>query len=512
MDDALKTRLMREAQTAYSDPSAEPGQKGLADLLVKFGFDLIGFNKKFYHPLPRRLLKGDIDIVAHFQDTIFLISVKNTTTSTHTYGNANEFFTFCDGNLTEIQGLYGQQPSTAYKQIFCHLGVASAEGTEQSTPSLETNNCRILFSDDISYYDDIVKINNLMARNEFLSDVKMPPRGRTEKRTAVRYTINQVNTYLLFVSPQHLFDCVTIPRKRNRNLGLSAYQRVIDKTRLKQIADYIREPTGGLAFPNAIILASTNALDTSEIPNSEDRWGAKSVYVNFPMDYGALRVIDGQHRLLGYSYTDPLTQTEKRLQVIILENLNSSSMAKIFLDINSTMKIVDPNLRLLISHEIDRPTRFKAKNREKEIVGFVLKLIADSTLTEEKIFLGHAGVRPSRESLNLRTFVSAVKKNQLDKRGSSNEEHYLTLKNTIMQLKASQNAEFYLCNTGFRIITNILGDYFDNHVQIPLNEFLVRLSRLPDLTVLEYGEKGADNRAKALIKELKENNPDLTEL
>ena len=228
------------------------------------------------------------------------------------------------------------------------------------------------------------------------------------------------------------------------------------------------------------------------------------------MDYGLLKVIDGQHRLLGYSKTESSTQQEKRFMVVILENLLDSRKAKIFLDINSKSKTVDPSLQLLISHDVDWPTFKKTEQKEKIVVGNIFKLIEDNTLSEEKIFLGHAGIE-KKQKLTLRTAVTSIKKIKM---GIKNEEaSYIELKNLIIKLKSSKNSEFYLSNIGFRIVAIIISRYKENKElvkKIGLNDLIDRLDIIPkkELTTVAYGEGGAGKRAKKLIAILRTKFPE----
>ncbi len=485
--------------------NVEPAQKELAELLMKFSLRLVGFN---YPVASSNGQMGDLDVVAFFDDTIFIFGVKNQGSGNRrTYGNATEFFAFCENNQSTIQSTFGTPPTIRYLYIFYEAASPSDTGLITELRELESPTKKIIFSDDVAYFKHSVEINPKLARNDFLSEIGMPPRRNTTGRTAVKCSVDGIPTYLLFVSPCDLFDCVAIPRKRSRKLGLSAYQRAIDSDRLKQISQYIRNTVNGFAFPNAIILSSINDISETEISNSDDRSGSKAVSINFPTDYGALKLIDGQHRLLAYSFTDENTQIQKRLEVIILGHLEPARLAKIFLDINSKMKVVDSNLRLLISSEIDWPTTSKKECREKIIVNRVLKLIDDGTLNESELFLGHAGMEHQNQSLHLRTLVSGIKSGNLDFRSKLEIEAYNLLKTVIITLSQSNNSKFYLSNIGFRILSRLLGKYFSKITAPNLAEFIGHLDSIPDVTTPGYGGKGAKDRADALLDELKKRYP-----
>lgn len=498
-----------KAELAKTDPAKcriEGEQKNLIDLLKGMGLDIVDINEVIKSTDGKNDL-GDLDIVAYFDQTIIVFEVKNR--GSEHMPNLNKFSEFIESPAvqTHITQKYGNKPSTNYKYIFY-----DANGNSNRHDFLRDSNnykgpCQLLFKDDYDYFVKISNVELKLARNDLLEYLGIPYNGRTQERTAITFSMDGIKTYLLFISPKDLFECITIPRKRTRATGLSAFQRSIDTKRLQSISEYIKNPNQGFAFPNAIILTSDKALQYTELKETTDSQGTIAVKLNFPMNYGVLKLIDGQHRLLGYSKTQLSTQNEKRFAVVILENLPDSRKAKVFLDINSEFKPVDPNLRLLITHEIDWPEAKKLEIKEKIIVDNILKLLDEGVATEQIIFLGHAGIDKTN-SLTLRTMVNSIKK--LDIGTKAEEASYNGLKNLVITLKASANSDFWLSNIGLSIFSIIASKYIDNAPEsankLDIKGLLSKLDTLPKdkLTIPGYGIGGARARATELISMLKE--------
>ncbi len=152
---------------------------------------------------------------------------------------------------------------------------------------------------------------------------------------------------------------------------LKGTQRDKKDNRLQQIAEYIdREDS---AFPNAIILAANfhpsgftvdEYLEINEsdeyssekkenlsharwsISEATDHFGNINYYVTIPSNEKLAAIIDGQHRLFGF--TSDYLKNEDRLQMQLLcsiyLDLPKAYQADIFATINSTQKPVDKSL------------------------------------------------------------------------------------------------------------------------------------------------------------------------
>lgn len=117
-------------------------------------------------------------------------------------------------------------------------------------------------------------------------------------------------------------------------------QRVVNIPRAKEIGNWLKEENSLL--PNAIVIDLKNDVVieptaipdqvTITIPNPDETDDCKVAYI-----------LDGQHRVKGFEYSDGL---EFDLAVVAVHNVTEGVRAKLFIDINSKQVKVDERLLL----------------------------------------------------------------------------------------------------------------------------------------------------------------------
>ncbi len=110
------------------------------------------------------------------------------------------------------------------------------------------------------------------------------------------------------------------------------FQRRLDHKRAQDIANYIDCGLG--TIPSAVILSAQTAANFKVTGRGKT--------VRFDFDPRAFLVLDGQHRVWGYS----LAKTSLRVPVVIYRDLTREQEVKLFIDINTKQRPV-PNELLL---------------------------------------------------------------------------------------------------------------------------------------------------------------------
>lgn len=124
-------------------------------------------------------------------------------------------------------------------------------------------------------------------------------------------------------------------------------QRQLSEQRRKSIRNYIN--SSECAFPNSIILAANFPKDGNgqNEDNDDYRWKVEPKGDCFCLEIPTMKpmavIIDGQHRLMGFSDAD-LTAKKMELVCSVYMDLPSSMQAFLFATINSTQKAVDKSL------------------------------------------------------------------------------------------------------------------------------------------------------------------------
>lgn len=165
---------------------------------------------------------------------------------------------------------------------------------------------------------------------------------------AIECRQNKQLFYSTVLNSEDLKDICVITRRSED--GDKGFQRLLNKSRAKDIAKYLDEKDG--VIPSSIILSAQS--------NTKISYNNENSRIMFPKVKDSFLVIDGQHRLFGLfeaknSYSIP---------VIIFSDLKSSEEVSLFIDINTTQKGVPSALLLDIKQLAGRETKIEELQRE----------------------------------------------------------------------------------------------------------------------------------------------------
>jgi DGQHR domain-containing protein len=141
--------------------------------------------------------------------------------------------------------------------------------------------------------------------------------------------------------------CYVTTREEN---PIEGFQRLLDKKRAADIARYIDEEHG--TIPSSIILSAQ--------PQAELLLVGQSKTLQFRMHPKAFLVLDGQHRVYGFS----LAQSNLRVPVVIYSGLSRRDETRLFIDINSKQKGVPSELLFDIKKLADYESTVEERMRE----------------------------------------------------------------------------------------------------------------------------------------------------
>lgn len=123
---------------------------------------------------------------------------------------------------------------------------------------------------------------------------------------------------------------------------MPTYQRLIKKSRLKSVEDFIENDNG--YFPNSIVIS----IDAKNCQFDHADTQVKSTIsdvgiLHLPKKYKSAFIIDGQHRLYGYSNTS--YKDKNTIPVVAFVNLSREEQVKLFMQINENQKAVSKDLK-----------------------------------------------------------------------------------------------------------------------------------------------------------------------
>ena len=131
--------------------------------------------------------------------------------------------------------------------------------------------------------------------------------------------------------------CYVTSREEDPSTG---FQRVLDKKRALDIARYIDQEEG--TIPGSIILSAQ--------PDAELKLIGGGKTIEFTFNPKSFLVIDGQHRVYGFSLAD----SALRVPVVIYSGLTNTEEARLFIDINTKQRQVPNELLLDIKQLAER--------------------------------------------------------------------------------------------------------------------------------------------------------------
>ncbi|HEY6250747.1 MAG TPA: DGQHR domain-containing protein, partial [Candidatus Angelobacter sp.] len=203
----------------------------------------------------------------------------------------------------------------------------------------------ILFDDhDLEYYENLITHIGPAARYQFLADMlpgKTVP-GLELRLPAIRTKMGGFNCYSFSITPDYLLKISYVShRSKGKRSDVSTYQRMLNKSRLNKIKQYISED--GIFPTNIVVNIDKNRLQFERIHQEGDPEDSGIAgWLNIRPTYKSAWIIDGQHRLFAYSGHERATKS--RLSVLAFDGLAPSEQAKLFIDINAKQKSVKQSL------------------------------------------------------------------------------------------------------------------------------------------------------------------------
>lgn len=178
--------------------------------------------------------------------------------------------------------------------------------------------------------------------------------------------------YSFMIKPEDLLKFSYVLHRNNANNEMMpTYQRLIKKERLLQIREFIDVKKG--YFPNSIIINIDEEMkfELSQQKNSSTP-DAKIGLLYLPKKYRRAYIIDGQHRVYGYSDTE--YASKHTIPVVAFVKLEQSEQVKMFMDINENQKAVSKVLRNTLIKDLYLESDNKNEVREAQCLIIADKL------------------------------------------------------------------------------------------------------------------------------------------
>lgn len=495
-------------------------EREVGKLFLDIEFDLVDCNAVIKR---NNREVGEIDLIFDYNNYLFLIEVSKQRRDISR--KIDHFFSrWSDrGNLYLIFGKYSISPMKTIRIYFDLSRETTSDPLESLDHHINNNEVKneILYSDDFDYFKDAYNNVDKWARNDLLSFLDVPTGQTSERVNAIQYYIAGLPVFAFVASAYSLLNsCYVFRRVKRGRLHTTdkGYQRALELGRIGAITKAIQNGTI-LPFPNSILINSLTEIGTPTLPE----YCPELVSINFPTNQCSCRIIDGQHRLLGFAKADERTQKSYYLPVIAFQNLDTERETKTFIEINSKQKKMNSNLILLLKSDF----RWEENTKEfrQKIAVKVIERLSEHTL-KGKIYFGEADDKPGGK-ITLRTLVSAIVGNNLIG-GSLHlfqrdihdvETPYERIKGIFGLIEThlgeysfGSNNPFFVQNKGLRLLFRFIQLYERNRrmekISLEINEVFQKISEIITLEFINnlndyYGEGGASIATEVLVEELK---------
>lgn len=495
LNDGWETDAILKSKTKISKPKTNEVifKDKIWSLFAQMGFKILNKDSfDFYYDKKDPLLTHTIDVFAKDDETVLIIecrsSVKNTS---YDFSTELENLKFKKaGIISTVHALF---PNTKpkFKFILATRNIGLSIEDEIALAKIDG----VHFSEEvIDYYYSLHSQLGIASRYQLLGALfagqEIP--DLENRIPAIEGKMGGHTYYSFSIEPEKLLKIgyVLHRNKANENM-MPTYQRLIKKARIKEIHKFLEEEGG--YFPNSVIIniVSDKNKDilfeksSNQVPDAISRIGI----LYLPKKYRSSYIIDGQHRLYGYSNSK--YKNTNTIPVVALVNLERSEQVKLFMQINENQKPVSKDLRNTLDADLlwDSESFVDQIRALKSRVAIKLGEDRNSPLYN-KISIGEDKKSISTQQIGIALsksdFLGKVKAKEIEKPGTfytgnlnrayHNISDFLIrsfsyLKEELEELW-EQEGNIIVINKGFYGVTMILNDcvnHLINHEMIDKN-------------------------------------------
>ncbi|MEA2165647.1 MAG: sulfur modification protein DndB [Thermoanaerobaculia bacterium] len=314
-------------------------------LLYRLGYAELNQSRDFQITIERHGAKAhlkQIDVFAKDDETVIVAECKasGSPRKRSLQKDIEEFGALKGSLAASIKKHYGPQHKPKILWMFVTENIIwSAPDKERAAGQ----NIRIVTERELRYYLQVAEHLGAAGRYQFLAEyLKNQPIPGLGKRVvpAIRGKLGGRRFYSFVTTPRTLLKIAFVNhRSLNDPDGLPSYQRLVNRTRMRQIGRFIQ---GGGFFPTNILINFSRQVQFDIVKHEPD---ADVTYgqLHLPDRYQSAWVIDGQHRLYGFANL-PAQYLDSNLFVVAFEELPRQDEANLFVTINHEQRSVPKTL------------------------------------------------------------------------------------------------------------------------------------------------------------------------
>lgn len=325
-------------------------------LFASLGFKVLNRDRKLEIPYDKNKpnLTQQIDVLAKDDESIIIVECK----STKEKNKKGDFKKELEAYKSKIEGIRNSLKEIFPDQKLKFKFIFATENYALSSNDLERleNIGGIHFDEEqIKYYLKMFYQIGVATRYQLLGNIfhgqEIPELDNIIP--AIKGKMGGHTYYSFSIEPEKLLKIGYVLHRNKANINMMpTYQRIIKKARLKSIHNFIDEENG--YFPNSVII-SLDSGKQSELNFDPSNTQSKSSIskiglLHLPKRYRSAFIIDGQHRLYGYSNSK--YKSTNSIPVVAFLNLDREEQVKLFMQINENQKAVSKNLRTTLEADL----------------------------------------------------------------------------------------------------------------------------------------------------------------
>ncbi len=330
-------------------PEIELGYYSFIQLFCEMGFNVIPNLPHSFNDETKDI--SDFGFIAENNECVLICY--------YLYSDAKKELSSFENVLGNIKTNYGEllkelkkifTGDKKFKVILCTKNYAISKS---DVALIEGQKYFYIDDDRLEYYINLNKHLGNASKYQLLGNLFSGQKiaNLDEVIPAIQGKMGGLTYYSFSIEPEKLLKIGYILHRTDANRNdMPTYQRLIKKSRLKQIETFINN--GGF-FPNSVIISiDTNKKGlTFSLSSLQDEASISKIgLLKLPQRYKSVYIIDGQHRLYGYANTQ--YKETNTIPVVAFLDLAKNDQIKLFMEINENQKSVSKNLRTTLNADL----------------------------------------------------------------------------------------------------------------------------------------------------------------
>ena len=444
----LKPYKNGDWQVLKKKPFSDTFEDEVWMLFYNIGFKVMNATRDFKMSYSKDMpeLTQQVDVIAIDDDVCLFIECK----ATETLNNTTTWKETLEAWAGKYSGLV-QEIKTKYPNRKCKFIFATKNYILGPQDQNRIHDFKFLnySNENIKYLKSLSDHLGTSARYQLLGSIFAGEKvaNINSQVPAIEGKMGGLTYYTFVIEPERLLKLSFILHRNSANHDeMPTYQRLIQKSRLQKIREFVEADSGHNFFPNSLIVSIDSGraglrFDQAEKKIQVEGSSSKIGKLTLPQCYHSIYVIDGQHRLYGYSGTK--YAHKNTIPVVAFVDLDKDTQVKMFMDINENQKKVSKSLRNILTVDLFFDSKIAEQRQRALMLYFGQKLGEDkASPLYNRVVMGE-NEADSMMCITIEYIKEAISDSALFNKYKKDTSN-LTKKGILDKETTEQTAEFFL--------------------------------------------------------------------